>query len=117
MIQANELRIGNWYYLENPMASAKVPEQLTVWTQALDFQGYGVPIHLTPEILEKAGFKREAALQLYHCCEVEIGYLENGGNSYDFFFSFRDQTQFIKYVHQLQNLYHALTGEELIINL
>lgn len=114
-MNASDLRIGNWYLCYNPMAGVSVAERFENWVYYLDFEGYGVEgVPLTGEILEKAGFKKEAALQLYHFCEVEIGYLDNPS---DFFYAYGDQTAFIKYVHQLQSLYFALTGEELKIEL
>jgi hypothetical protein len=59
MIPDNELRINNWYYKENPMnGGAKSIEQFNNWAEALDFEGYGVPIPLTPELLEKCGFEK-----------------------------------------------------------
>ena len=63
------------------------------------------PIPLSPEILEKAGFEKcscggwkQGELHLYK------------GFNYE-------RKRIIKYLHQLQNLYFSLTGEELTINL
>lgn len=130
MIQANELRIGNWVteLIKNRIVSIDgiEPNQDFVWVNYLN--GYGqykveindiYPIPLTPEILEKCGF--------------EI-YTENTGspinedieyysNQIDVFFDIhgcliiKDYHYNInrpKYLHQLQNLYFILTGQELV---
>lgn len=81
------------------------------------------PIHLTEEWLVKLGFKLGAS-------EIGSAYYHKGVGIYDFCIRFYRVTQSLyfclgneqnssyepKYfVHQLQNLYFALTGEELTI--
>lgn len=68
------------------------------------------PIPLTEEWLLKFGF------------EEKYGYIKNGvhlNTDYSLFIEdeigFNEWTADCEYVHQLQNLYFALTGEELII--
>lgn len=72
------------------------------------------PIPLTKEILIKAGFEEYEniyELRIGGCCFV--------------FYIYSDAIEFyiegigvdVKYVHQLQNLYFALTGKELEINI
>lgn len=78
------------------------------------------PIELTPEIMKRLGFKHEGKdyrIEFKGCIYIafwsriksEIHALgikfDNETNNF---------TWHIKYVHQLQNLYFALTGEELI---
>ena len=80
------------------------------------------PIPLTPEILEKCGFgKIEIELEL----GAIFGIIKKGLHplmlKYNFlqascFYGFYYGTK-VEYLHQLQNLYFALTGEELEINL
>jgi len=85
------------------------------------------PIQLTEEWLLKCGFEKKtyAHLTLYYFSlkvlshgEISFHPKENGFNidlgtttGYQF------GTTNIKYVHQLQNLYFALTGEELTVNI
>ena len=79
------------------------------------------PIPLTPEILEKAGFEEfpdSSGLYGYEAftkgnCYVEISPTRGIGVS----IGSMETAQSIKYLHQLQNLYFALTGEELNIKL
>ena len=105
MIKANELRIGNklqdsnghYYEVDHGLIS-----QICV-VSGDDF--YGIP--LTPEILEKAGFvKSDGEFGWWLSKKVISGFY------YDNTFITR-----IKSLHQLQNLYFALTGEELPIEL
>lgn len=78
------------------------------------------PIPLTKEWLLKFGFDfsidtwylNGVAIWETECCDAK------GNEEIGFFYELRDVGMMdmnIKYVHQLQNLYFALTGKELII--
>jgi len=81
---------------------------------------FGIP--LTPEILEKCGFvlngdyyKRQPEFENieYRLIEFPSGtWIVSKG-----FINYNHEITAIKYLHQLQNLYFALTNTELIINL
>jgi hypothetical protein len=122
MIKANELRIGNWIeYAEGKF----IKVDIHILSVICEYQTYVIditypkPIPIGPEILEKAGFRHEV-----HGIE-EI----DGGESHyiigKFWINHIDENWFIsgledeiksfKYLHQLQNLYFSLTGEELKI--
>lgn len=71
------------------------------------------PIPLTPEVLEKAGFKQFEIswdLLIYYP-DIYLRY-ENGSIK----MGIKHDTK-VKHLHSLQNLIFALTGEELEINL
>ena len=94
------------------------------------------PIPLTPEILEKCGFEKRfikndicyclpylrpsGKKQMHDIVLVNFGTFDNNlKNVYAFAIKEYDRNiqfavTYIKNVHQLQNLYFALTGEELI---
>lgn len=120
MIPANELRIGNWF---------KVGEH---WLQVHDISdtqnGVGMdPIPLAAEILEKCGFKRDR--DGFYQLPINGGFIIEcfatggvvGSNQSTTKFAFNlivgigrqasSMTQF--YLHQLQNIHFAITGEEL----
>lgn len=66
------------------------------------------PIPLTEEILLKCGFDTESIP--YHCINGNVVIYYSQG---DFLCKYTGHE--IKYLHQLQNLYYALTGTELTI--
>lgn len=70
------------------------------------------PIPLTEEILLKCGFKRDSDLKNSLC---RFGIWFNIMNMEATYLS--QKLIKINYLHQLQNLYFALTGEELEINM
>ena len=122
-MKANELRIGN--YLNTSEAIGIT----TVFHIDTDVDGWRVnylsgkfykPIPLTPEILDKCGFD---LTQWF--CEGSYKIREDRSDMlYGWTFVVRNANHdreiefgYFKYVHELQNLYFALTGEELNINL
>lgn len=112
-LKAQELRIGNWLQCKGTNFQVDVQTIRTV----LAFKTEIKPILLDPEILLKAGFVKTPVLQgnsnWYHS-SGEFGISDFNGTLY-FEGPFLD-TQ-LPFVHQLQNLYHALTSHELTINL
>jgi hypothetical protein len=118
MINANELRIGNWYL----GASRQEPLQATArFIQQLDEGLINCsPIPISSEILEKCGFTRlnngwnmgehksymDEIFSLFdeNYCQGELDLRLNGSDL---------PMPKVKYLHQLQNLYYGLTGEEL----
>lgn len=79
---------------------------------------YCEPIHLTHEILEAAGFRKDKSD--YFTLDLGFGY------TLSTLYITPGVALFCKgevlpnpfgYLHELQNLYHSLTGEELTINL
>lgn len=110
-MKAEELRIKNKVNLSGEIVTVKSIEFNNINQEYFikifeDFRlpkvSFLNPISLTEEILLKCGFEKTK----------EIDSWELKG------FGFVDiSTPQCKYLHQLQNLYFALTGEELTINL
>jgi hypothetical protein len=110
-MNASELRLGNWVDPKFPM------QVISIYKDEIlcNFEGNeadpwdfapkdldGIP--LTDEWLANFGFKKEGMHQLWMSVdfwvqETKVGFFYNGIE--------------IKHVHQLQNLYFALTGKEL----
>jgi hypothetical protein len=122
MIKVNELRIGNYVQYEN-----KHSDRCTTKVSYSDFRNltYEVnfkdfyTVELTEEWLLKAGFKLSMANFNWNAAigENEIGdfklalrYCERIG------WFFQSKCTIIKYVHQLQNLFFCITGEELVFS-
>lgn len=104
-MEARELRIGNWVYRKSINQNVRI--SINSFNDLTDYE----PIELTEEILLKCGF-------------VNCGILENHfyikgmlvWKCEEMFIHDKTGVQ-LKHLHQLQNLYFALTNEELIINL
>ena len=108
-LTSNELRVGNWVFDNGREYQFSIYD----FTQILP-----EPIPITSEWLERLGFeKRESGVcyewwnginEVTHDWLVSITEMKDNGQ-----FFYRNGKHTIKYVHQLQNLFFALTGEEL----
>ena len=116
-MKANELRIGNYVYFHGDVEEINMVDGFGVIgreEQPLCSIDEFEPIPLTEEWLLRFGFEKIRGL---HLCK---GYSLNSGE-YLVYIDDRgvylktNKNIFIKYVHQLQNLYFALTGEELVV--
>jgi len=118
MIKANELRIGNWvYYGESirPITAIHETSQrraVGVSNLLTEFESIK-PIPLTPEILEKCGFEKSTDhYGGYLSPKFDLAAIRIKDNNT--WFNGCWETK-VEHLHQLQNLYLALTGEELEI--
>ena len=121
MIQANELRIGNWVKLFND----ELNKIYVISKTAIQVEGGIIggevfklehinPVPITLEILEKFGFYKTNRIdsgELCPCYAIFSFALMIRHNS--FFVDWIGGNTEIKYLHQLQNLYFALTNTEL----
>ena len=122
-MKANELRIGNTlkYYKSDDTFNVTVHDIGIIHT----FEGKEncpEPIPLTEEWLVKFGFWKEQTTTgeifgIYVKGRIDIEEVTSKGDEWELCVSGGVRTGAkLKYVHQLQNLYFALTGEELTIN-
>jgi hypothetical protein len=126
-MKANELRIGNYIklmfnYEDYELLQVTSDELVDVDKKRADYE----PIPLTEEWLYKFGFKDidkgdhdyNTYTDSNHNYYLQIDVRKKDGKYSILDNSFDDLRDFsmvdISYVHQLQNLYFALTGEELI---
>lgn len=123
-MKANELRIGNWVSFFNMIEKERYIQVNARFFASLaggrmasemrfdeELNGYYHPISLTSEILKKCGFVDRKLGNFYF---LENGNLTIEGYEHDYNGLFIGN---IESMHQLQNLYFALTGTELEINL
>jgi hypothetical protein len=116
-MKSNELRIGN-YFLDD-IGNDSQYEVITgkhIWDFDDDtIDDYYKPLLLTEEWLLKFGFKKLSNewLRLEVCKKWGSLYWEALSGFRLTINSNEIQLSHIKYIHQLQNLYFALTGEEL----
>ncbi len=123
MIDPKELRIGNLIYNQSVVVAANGS---TIFDLAYFEKPQYQPIPITPEWLERLGFeKRESST----CTEYHIG-INDVTHDWLFSLTWLLRPELIKapdypfylngrhtlfYVHQVQNLYYALTGTELAL--
>lgn len=133
MIKANEIRVGNWLNdprQYDPMFFPKTENgYFRATARDIQFAEEFEPIPLTEEILLKCGFIKtgeeysqsdDEMMPVYKLGFFSIVLRDNEFRLWieiedDAFYSF-SWTK-IQYLHQLQNIYFALTGQELEINL
>lgn len=122
MIRANELRVGN-------LVLDFAGKPVKVVRTNLDKIPLETPIPLTPEILEQCGFRRKDWDNQWYPGKFELT-LEADSDAFFKYYSDEDNLMIlssdggdvsivkenIKYLHQLQNLFFALTDQELKIN-
>jgi hypothetical protein len=126
-MKANELRIGNWVDVNGKFCKVESISHdginYTDETDHYEDQSYNYilwcsifdPIPLTHEILKKAGFVSFED-GWYGLTPFRKGYMWTW-NIYDRHLQWNGNIVPCQYLHQLQNLYFALTGEELNIEL
>jgi hypothetical protein len=109
-MKANELRIGNYL---NTINGVKRVSDISIDRYCWFTDNQCEPIQLTEEWLVKFGFEKE----------LDRVYRKNKSHMIEFIFyeegvlctSQSVCLNKIKHIHQLQNLYFALTGEELVL--
>ena len=112
MIKATDLRIGNIVF------SAMIDESFKVSNLTTDYDPLCKPIEITEEWVLKFGFEKQENNWKKLCICNDWTYLywerltglELSVNKHSV------MQPHIKYVHQLQNLYYALTGVELSVS-
>jgi hypothetical protein len=126
-MKAEELRIGNFVYQtehkfsSNPFKSIKQFDESNWYRigECIEFLEDFEPIPLTEEWLLKFGFSKNRHTYNWHNVSEYFGMIEQYGVTFTYVESGNFDTIYgreIRHVHQLQNLYFALTGKELEIN-
>ena len=127
MIRVQELRIGNLveYKFTDKFDDRKEWWEVTEidaddihWLSKVDEKDEDFrPIPLTEEILLKCGFEKHSVTGWFMgkgrtiTIDLKIGLIYINGNIVS------KNKNLFRYLHQLQNLYFALTNEELTVNL
>jgi len=110
-MQASELRIGNFIQLGSSIVHVTHFD-----IRQISRGSVYEPIPLTPEILEACGFKvtSKGFYQHPNWYNLSLKFMKG---TYALRCNFMDVVATnIEHLHQLQNVYHSLTGEELTIN-
>lgn len=131
-MEPTELRIGNFIQYNSPDHSICFDLVVGI-NYSDDFHVHMVELHgrtpiningispipITPEWLERLGFEREEQ-KISNCDVYKKGFYKIHVNPFGtIYFSHYTMGGFylseLKSIHQLQNLYHALTGQELTV--
>lgn len=109
-MKANEMRIGNWVMGNKPY-QATISEMVSIHNN----KQYADPIPLTEEWLVDFGFYKRAehSFDFWKNSMWKLEEYKNKGYYLLYHCSEEVDCTMIKHVHQLQNLYFSLTGEEL----
>ena len=124
-MKANELRIGNLLEHDGMVVVADGVSILDIWSATgNDYE----PTPLTTDWLKRLGFDQESSGSSKDGWWQSYGIEETTDKfglqyildieKFEFYYdvgSFQQELE-IKHVHQLQNLYFAITGEELTLN-
>jgi hypothetical protein len=104
-MKAQELRIGN-YLKKDVVVKIDARRIFDIWEETKEYQ----PILLTEEWLLRFGFVSNPYQDRYENKSIHVQCNKTRGVTELWI----ENMPHIKYVHQIQNLYFALTGEELI---
>ena len=119
MIQANDLRIGNYFYYKIPKTNDFEVTQIDWEAIELadlmieDFNEKFKPIELTDKIMDTGWIEvvKGRVYLVLHLGDIRIIQTMEGSE-----IIINNKLNHIQYLHQLQNLYYSLTGKELEIN-
>ena len=120
-MNAKELRLGNAVYFNNEIDTiCEIGQANNGFCEKGGYfnfdKGAVKPIPLTEEWILKFGFEKDEKNEYWFwkkCVSVSVlGYIELLSFNRQ---SFKTNIQ-LKYIHQLQNLYFALIGEELVVS-
>lgn len=134
MVDVKELRIGNWVsYLGNNTRTNSISVEdncgyVSILCSGIIGQNQIEPIPLTEELLLKCGFgkgydKGDETDGVFNRSCFYVMYGRKAAVSFrldkDKLYVMLDKWKYIQieYLHQLQNIYYALTGEELEVEL
>lgn len=136
MIQANELRLNNYLHLDgaiyqineiyNRLQCVELKRKnqsnpnLNEYEECdLDCENLE-PIELTEKIILSCGFKERKSIFGYWIYEIEfqntVFSVEEVDLGLCYFYVGNTHVSQTRYVHELQNLYFAITGEELVFS-
>ena len=123
MVQANELRLGNWVHLIDDDINDPIKITLPYLEICNQTPEKFNPIPLTPELLEKCGFEKNEELRYSNVAyfkkkDFTITQVRDSWEvSYGLFGSMALICKSHLSLHRLQNIFFALLNKELEVNL
>jgi hypothetical protein len=120
-MKAEELRIGNYVALPNNIVVKISRKDFAIYKGLANIEDYN-PIPLTEEWLLKFGFEKKSWIptnnrkdKLFENCLIKNEIVINTNINGSFYLCGCTVFTYIFHIHQLQNLYFALTNEELCL--
>ena len=119
-MKATDLRIRNLVWWKDPetgdlMEDFLDAEDIGLFDSDASYASKHLPIPITPELLERAGFKINTPVSSREYIKDESIKMVDHYDKWLYIQSNWESGIFIEYIHQLQNLYFALTEKELEI--
>jgi hypothetical protein len=112
MIDAKDLRIGNWVLNQDGTLNDKpIGVPLQIEEQDFKWAALYVPIPLSPELLLKCGFSKIGKDDNY----INLIGVKIWSDGEKFYHINSEMLTHLDYLHQLQNWYYFNAGEELTI--
>jgi hypothetical protein len=116
-MKANELRIGNYYNQFGNIYQVSCNTLVELEQAPID-QLWCKPIPLTEEWFLKFGWELDHEsndLKSFINYKLDLDAINFSPSRNEFYYNCWEDSKCPKYVHQLQNLYFALTGEEIVV--
>lgn len=111
-MDVRELRVGNW--TDNNVELLQITKKDLAFLLTDDNEHYANPVKITEWWLYKFGFINDEPYSILNINGFELLYYQYKLDERNQFrFSMCDREIKIEYVHQLQNFYYYITGEEL----
>jgi hypothetical protein len=119
-MKANKLRIGNWVNQVGFAVQDGYPKDHKKLHQIkegkeIDFSSFMEPIKLTDDWLLKFGAKKHDVLTFYHD-RFRLDWKEAYGYWYVMDLETLTYMTKVEFVHEYQNFFHVMNGQELTIN-
>lgn len=117
-MKAEELRIGNYFQWKSVASMGRGIDRITNGQQIMDYLDFKEGIPLTEEWLLKFGFEYErSTVGGFERWEIRTTRGRIKILDKKFSWDVGAYSDYILYVHQLQNLYFSLTGKELVASI
>ena len=123
-MKASEFRIGNWLKDNSIGAGSRLTYHIvhSINSEAINYtpieSEWFEPISLKPEILDRIIQSKKISIDCYQIGDINLFIKKVSAEEWAVFINNDSETRLgYRYLHQLQNLYFDLTGEELCVNL
>jgi hypothetical protein len=115
MIDVRELRVGNLLYNERTVVTIDARSIFDIWDKSEKYE----PIPLSQSWLKRFGFEIAENSYFKGVFNIWVNNICIHQDTFDVtvfsLYNYNDTKVYIQYIHQLQNIFFALRGEEITI--